>query len=165
MGLFKRKAKDKGASGVDSGAGASGRGADCLENNSNGAVGAAVVENNGKLPLGNELTAVLSAAVSASEAGQAGNNPVGDELAAVLSAAVNAYEADNFMSFAGSPAQMELAAVISATVAAYEGGGTGFPYIGTGPSGLYIRKINRSAGYAPAWGVMGNRDAIDSRRF
>jgi hypothetical protein len=60
---------------------------------------------------------------------------------------------------------MELAAVISAAVAAYESGGTGFPYIGVGPSGLYVRKLNRNAGYAPAWGVMGNREAIDARRF
>jgi hypothetical protein len=94
-----------------------------------------------------------------------GGVPVGDELTAVLSAAVASYEADSFTAFAGSPAQMELAAVISAAVAAYESGGVNFPYIGTGPSGLYVRKLNRNAGFVPAWGVMGNREAIDARRF
>jgi hypothetical protein len=95
----------------------------------------------------------------------AGGGAVPDEMAAVLSAAVRAYEADSISSFAGSPAQMELSAVISAAIAAYEGGGTALPYIGTGPSGFYVRKLNRNSGFVPAWGVMGNREAIDARRF
>jgi hypothetical protein len=73
------------------------------------------------------------------------NNGVNGELAAVLSASVAAYEDDN------------LAAVISAAVAAYEGAGF--------TTGLRVRKINRNTGFAPAWGVMGIREAMDARRF
>lgn len=53
---------------------------------------------------------------------------------------------------------MELIAVLSAAIAAYEGeaGAT---------TNLVIRKINRTAGSIPAWGVAGNRDSIDTRRM
>lgn len=52
----------------------------------------------------------------------------------------------------------ELIAVISAAIAAYEGeaGAT---------SNLIIRKIDRTAGVIPAWGVAGNREQIDTRRM
>ncbi len=55
-------------------------------------------------------------------------------------------------------ADAELIAVISAAIAAYEGemGAT---------SNLIIRKINRTAGVIPAWGVAGNREQIDTRRM
>jgi hypothetical protein len=108
---------------------------------------------------------VASGAGGAAGSDTASAAPASDELAAVLSAAALAHEADSFAAYAGSPARMELAAVISAAIAAYEGGGVALPYIGTGPSGLYVRRLNRNAGYAPAWGVMGNREAIDARRF
>jgi hypothetical protein len=115
-----------------------------------------------------EVIEVAIEATDVSNAGRVenfGNNAMGNELTAVISAAALAYDADSFADFAGVPSRMELAAVISAAVAAYEGGSTGFPYIGTGPSGLYVRKINRSAGFVSAWGTMGNREAIDARKF
>lgn len=55
-------------------------------------------------------------------------------------------------------ADAELIAVISAAIAAYEGeaGAT---------TNLIIRKIDRTAGVIPAWGVAGNREQIDTRRM
>jgi hypothetical protein len=68
----------------------------------------------------------------------------GDELIAVLGAAVMASQANDHI------------AVIAAALAAYEGNDA---------DRLYIRKIDRSAGVIPAWGVMGNREQIETRRF
>jgi outer membrane receptor protein involved in Fe transport len=82
-----------------------------------------------------ELIAVLSASVAAKD----------EELIAVLSAAVAASD------------ESERIAVIAAALAAYEDGGA--------VSGLRVSKINRTAGAIPAWGVMGNREQIDTRRF
>jgi len=52
----------------------------------------------------------------------------------------------------------EIIAVISAAVAAYRSG-TG------ATTNLIIRKINRTSGVIPAWGVSGNREQIDTRRM
>jgi hypothetical protein len=82
-----------------------------------------------------ELIAVLSASVAAKDA----------ELIAVLSAAVAASD------------ESERIAAIAAALAAYEDGGA--------MSGLRVSKIDRTAGVIPAWGVMGNREQIDTRRF
>jgi hypothetical protein len=70
---------------------------------------------------------------------------VNEELVAVLGAAV-----------AASGTQEHIA-VIAAALAAYGDGGMA--------SDLHIRKLDRSAGVVPAWGVMGNREQIDMRRF
>jgi hypothetical protein len=67
------------------------------------------------------------------------------ELMAVLSAAVAAASSDEHI------------AVIAAALAAYEDGGA--------QTDLVIRKIDRAAGTIPAWGVMGNREQIDTRRM
>ncbi|MDR1496261.1 MAG: hypothetical protein LBS67_05005 [Clostridiales Family XIII bacterium] len=67
------------------------------------------------------------------------------ELLAVLGAAVAASRSD------------EHVAVIAAALAAYEDSGAS--------SDLYIRKIDRTAGVVPAWGVMGNREQIATRMF
>jgi hypothetical protein len=67
------------------------------------------------------------------------------ELMAVLSAAVAAASSDEHI------------AVIAAALAAYEDGGA--------QTDLRIRKIDRAAGVIPAWGVMGNREQIDTRRM
>jgi hypothetical protein len=69
----------------------------------------------------------------------------GGELLAVLTAAVAASSSDEHI------------AVIAAALAAYEGDGA--------HTDLRVQKINRTAGVIPAWGIMGNREAIDSRRF
>jgi hypothetical protein len=69
----------------------------------------------------------------------------GGELLAVLTAAVAASSSDEHI------------AVIAAALAAYEGDGA--------HTNLHVQKINRTAGVIPAWGIMGNREAIDSRRF
>lgn len=52
----------------------------------------------------------------------------------------------------------EIIAVISAAIAAIEGesGAT---------TNLIIRKIDRSAGVIPAWGVAGNREQIETRKM
>lgn len=55
-------------------------------------------------------------------------------------------------------ADAELIAVISAAIAAYESD-TGVT------TDLIIRKIDRTAGVVPAWGVAGNREQIDTRRM
>lgn len=57
-----------------------------------------------------------------------------------------------------STTDAELIAVISAAIAAYEGesGAT---------TNLIIRKIDRTAGVVPAWGVAGNRENIDLRKM
>jgi hypothetical protein len=70
---------------------------------------------------------------------------VHEELLAVLGAAVAASDTD------------ERIAVIAAALAAYEDSGV--------TTDLQIRKIDRAAGVIPAWGVMGNREQIDTRRF
>jgi hypothetical protein len=49
-------------------------------------------------------------------------------------------------------------AVITAAISAYEGESVA-------TSDLIIRKINRTAGVIPAWGVAGNREQIDTRRM
>lgn len=55
-------------------------------------------------------------------------------------------------------ADNDLIAVISAAIAAYESE--------NGVStNLIIKKINRTAGVIPAWGVAGNREQIDTRRM
>jgi len=51
----------------------------------------------------------------------------------------------------------ELICVIAAAIAAYEADQYGHK--------LYIRKLDRSAGVRPAWGVMGVTEAIDTRRM
>ena len=51
----------------------------------------------------------------------------------------------------------ELVAVIAAAISAYESG----HYRQT----LHIRKLDRTAGTRPAWGVMGTSETIDSRRM
>ena len=51
----------------------------------------------------------------------------------------------------------ELICVIAAAIAAYEADQYGHK--------LYIRKLDRSAGVRPAWGVMGLTEAIDTRRM
>jgi len=51
----------------------------------------------------------------------------------------------------------ELVCVIAAAIAAYEAEQYGHK--------LYIRKLDRSAGARPAWGVMGMTEAIDTRRM
>ncbi|MDR2162938.1 MAG: hypothetical protein LBO70_03230 [Clostridiales Family XIII bacterium] len=70
---------------------------------------------------------------------------VSDELLAVIGAAVAASGAD------------EHVAAIAAALAAYEDSASA--------SELYIRKIDRAAGVIPVWGIMGNREQIDTRRF
>jgi hypothetical protein len=56
--------------------------------------------------------------------------------------------------------EAELAAVFAAAIAAYEDD------MGAGVrTNLYIRKIDRSAGVRPAWGVAGNRESIESCRI
>jgi hypothetical protein len=70
---------------------------------------------------------------------------VNDELIAVLGAAVAASATDEHI------------AAIAAALAAYEEG--------SAVSNLSIKKIDRTAGVIPAWGVMGNREQIDTRRF
>jgi hypothetical protein len=67
------------------------------------------------------------------------------ELIAVLSAAVAASGSDEHI------------AAIAAALAAYEDGGV--------TSALHISKIDRTAGILPAWGVMGNREQIETRKF
>jgi hypothetical protein len=68
-----------------------------------------------------------------------------EELVAVFGAAVAASRTDEHI------------AAIAAALAAYEDGGA--------LSDLFIRKIDRTAGVIPAWGVMGNREQIESRKF
>lgn len=51
----------------------------------------------------------------------------------------------------------EIIAVIAAAVAAY--GGEQYR------QALYIRKLDRSAGVRPAWGIAGTNEAIDVRRM
>jgi hypothetical protein len=68
-----------------------------------------------------------------------------EELLAVLGAAVAASQTDEHI------------AAIAAALAAYEDGGA--------VSDLFIRKIDRRAGVIPAWGVMGNREQIETRKF
>jgi hypothetical protein len=77
------------------------------------------------------------------DAGQSAG--VDSELLAVIGAAVAASSSDEHI------------AVIAAALAAYEEDGV--------RTDLRIQKINRVAGIIPAWGIMGNREAIDSRRF
>ncbi|MDR0596519.1 MAG: hypothetical protein LBG50_03155 [Clostridiales Family XIII bacterium] len=67
------------------------------------------------------------------------------ELLAVLGAAVAASSSDEHI------------AVIAAAIAAYEDGGA--------QTNLRVQKINRVAGVIPAWGMLGNREAIESRRI
>ena len=55
------------------------------------------------------------------------------------------------------PADEELIAVIAAAISAYEAN----QYKRT----LYIRKLDRTAGTRPAWGVTGMNEAIDVRRM
>ena len=55
------------------------------------------------------------------------------------------------------PADEELIAVIAAAISAYEAN----QYRRT----LCIRKLDRTAGTRPAWGVMGMNEAIDMRRM
>ncbi len=52
----------------------------------------------------------------------------------------------------------DLIAVITAAVAAYESENSA-------STNLIIRKIDRTAGVIPAWGVAGNREQIDTRRM
>jgi alkylhydroperoxidase/carboxymuconolactone decarboxylase family protein YurZ len=68
-----------------------------------------------------------------------------EELLAVIAAAIATQDDD------------ELIAVIGAAIAAYENDEV--------RSSLIVRKINRAAGIVPAWGVAGNREALDTRRF
>jgi ribosomal protein L39E len=68
----------------------------------------------------------------------------GDELVAVLSAAISASD------------DGEAVAVMAAALAAYGDDAAG---------SLRVSKIDRSARVIPAWGVMGNREQIDTRRF
>jgi hypothetical protein len=68
-----------------------------------------------------------------------------EELLAVIGAAVAASEDAAHI------------AVIGAAIAAYESDNV--------RSDLRIAKINRIAGQIPAWGIAGNRDAIDARRM
>jgi hypothetical protein len=65
-------------------------------------------------------------------------------------------DADATASAADTPDD-EIAAVIAAAIAAYEAE----QYKQT----LYIRKLNRTAGARPAWGVAGMTEAIDTRRM
>ncbi|MDR3364472.1 MAG: hypothetical protein LBS91_05945 [Clostridiales Family XIII bacterium] len=65
--------------------------------------------------------------------------------------------ADPAASPAGAVSGDELACVIAAAVAAYEAE----QFIQT----LYIRKIDRTAGVRPVWGVMGTQESIDTRRM
>jgi|GEM_PF-1699790 len=51
----------------------------------------------------------------------------------------------------------ELIAVIAAAISAY--GAEQYKQT------LYIRKLNRTAGVRPAWGVTGTNEAIDTRRM
>jgi len=51
----------------------------------------------------------------------------------------------------------ELIAVITAAISAYEAE--------QNKQTLYIRKLNRTAGTRPAWGLMGTNEAIDMRRI
>jgi hypothetical protein len=67
-----------------------------------------------------------------------------DELIAVLGAAV-----------AAASDEGERIAVIAAALAAYEDD--------SATSNLHIKKIDRTAGVIPAWGVMGNREQIRQR--
>jgi hypothetical protein len=78
---------------------------------------------------------------------KANKAPAGNdaELMAVLSAAVAAASSDEHI------------AVIAAALAAYEDGGA--------QTDLRISRIDRAAGTIPAWGVMGNREQIDTRRM
>ncbi|MDR0357653.1 MAG: hypothetical protein LBH63_04725 [Clostridiales Family XIII bacterium] len=70
---------------------------------------------------------------------------VSDELLAVIGAAVSASNDSAHI------------VAIAAAVAAYESDSV--------RSDLLIRKIDRTAGCVPAWGVAGNREAIDARRM
>ena len=72
---------------------------------------------------------------------EAGKASVTEEIAATVAAA-----ADN-----------ELIAVIAAAVSAFEAE----QYRQT----LYIRKLDRTAGTRPVWGVTGTQEAIDMRRM
>jgi hypothetical protein len=69
-----------------------------------------------------------------------------ENLPVVIAAAVAAADEDEY-----------LPAVIAAAIAAYEAE----QFVQT----LAIRKINRTAGVRPAWGVTGTTEAIDVRRM
>ena len=75
------------------------------------------------------------------------------DSAAATEAAAGAGEA----SAHGAAEDSELIAVIAAAVAAYEAE----QFRQT----LYIKKLNRTAGIRPAWGVIGTQEAIDVRRI
>jgi len=55
-----------------------------------------------------------------------------------------------------------MAVVFAAAIAAYEDDEYGAEDAVTD---LKIKNIDRSAGVLPAWGVAGNRESIDARRF
>ena len=76
------------------------------------------------------------------------SSPVGknDEVVAVLTAAVTAASEDD-----------DLPVVLAAAIAAYESE----QYTPT----LAIRKIDRTAGVRPVWGIMGTTESIDVRRM
>jgi hypothetical protein len=78
-------------------------------------------------------------------AAQPVNVAMGDELIAVLGAAAAASGTDEHI------------AAIVAALAAYEDDAAA--------GSLYIKKIDRAAGAIPAWGVMGNREQIETRKF
>ena len=76
------------------------------------------------------------------------SSPAGDndEVAVVLAAAVAAASEDE-----------DLPVVMAAAIAAYEAE----QYTPT----LAIRKIDRTAGVRPVWGIMGTTESIDVRRM
>jgi hypothetical protein len=86
-----------------------------------------------------------TAATDARKASAAAAGIVSDEILSVIGAAVAASDTEEHL------------AVIAAAIATYEADNA--------PSRLCISKINRSVGVIPAWGVAGNRDAIDVRRI
>jgi hypothetical protein len=95
--------------------------------------------------------------------GQAVTDP---QLIAVITAAMQAS--------AGIP-QEHIAAITAAVRMMEEASGYGYGwererrpvFRGRPPGweGLYVQKIDRRAGRLPAWGEMGNREQIDTRRF
>lgn len=110
-----------------------------------------------------ELAVISAAMMAASEEA----TPADAELLAVISAAIAAAESASQPYY--GPDSPEVVAVIAAAIAAYEQGSAGGYYNSYGYDNVQTRrsyrKINRTAGCAPAWGVAGNREAIDSRRF